>query len=258
MLVNHVIDCPKLPMKLHRLFAHALVPFLVLLALLLLPNHEGKAAGTNKNDDLNQGVALYEDEDYAGAAAAFTRAAEKGNADAQFNLGLMYLKGQGVPLDNAQALKWFRLSAEQGNPKAQVNLGRMYARAKAVAPSFTTAASWFRKAADQGYADGQYDLGVLYLSGVGVERNLSKAWQLFIDAAEQSNDSACYQLGLMYWKGMGVAKNKVEGLKFLMLARDYGEAVQYLRYAEKDASQEQIAEAKQRADEWRKEHPVRE
>jgi hypothetical protein len=239
-------------MKPHTFFAHALIPMLVLLITFGLPASSAHA------DDLSQGVALYEDEDYVGAAAAFTKAAEKGNADAQFNQCLMYLKGQGVAQDNVQALKWLRQSAEQGNPKAQVNLGRMYARAKAVAPNFGLAASWYRKAADQGYADGQYDLGVFYLSGVGVERSYQKAWRLFLDAAEQSNDSACYQLGLMYLKGLGVAKNKVEGLKFLILARDYGEAAFYLKYAEKDASQQQIEDAKKAAAEWRQEHPVRE
>jgi hypothetical protein len=243
---------PKSTMKPLTFFAHALVPMVVLLATL------GLHAPVARADDLRQGVALYEEEDYVAAAAAFTKAAEKGNADAQFNLGLMYLKGQGVAQDNAQALKWFRQSAGQGNPKAQVNLGRMYARAKAVAPNFGLAASWYRKAADQGYADGQYDLGVLYLSGVGVERSYQKAWRLFLDAAEQSNDSACYQLGLMYLKGLGVAKNKVEGLKFLILARDYGEAALYLKYAGKGASQGQIEEAQKMATEWRQVHPARE
>lgn len=252
MFLNHDNGYLTSSMKSHTFFAHALIPTLVLLITFGMHTPSAHA------DDLSQGVALYEDEDYVAAAAAFTKAAEKGNADAQFNLGLMYLKGQGVAQDNVQALKWFRQSAEQGNPKAQVNLGRMYARAKAVAPNFVTAAYWYRKAADQGYADGQYDLGVFYLSGVGVERSYQKAWRLFLDAAEQSNDSACYQLGLMYLKGLGVAKNKVEGLKFLILARDYGEAVLYLKYAEKEATQQQIEDAKNAAAEWRQEHPARE
>src|SRR4029450_8402071 len=64
------------------------------------------------------------------ALAAFvdplkTRAAQ-GEAEAQNNLGLRYYKGQGVPQDYAEALKWFRLAAAQGNASAQHHLGQLY------------------------------------------------------------------------------------------------------------------------------------
>ena len=54
-------------------------------------------------------------------------AAEQGNASAQFELGLMYANGVGVPQDDAEAVKWYRLAAEQGYASAQLELGRMYA-----------------------------------------------------------------------------------------------------------------------------------
>ena len=53
-------------------------------------------------------------------------AAEQGDADAQYNLGAMYVTGRGVPQDDAEALRWYRLAAEQGNARAQLNLGVMY------------------------------------------------------------------------------------------------------------------------------------
>ena len=40
--------------------------------------------------------------------------AKRGDADDQFQLGWMYSKGQGVPKDNTEAVKWYRLAAEQG------------------------------------------------------------------------------------------------------------------------------------------------
>jgi len=49
-------------------------------------------------------------------------AAEKGNADAQFSLGLAYGKGSGVRKDNVEAAKWLNLAAKQGNAKAQAEL----------------------------------------------------------------------------------------------------------------------------------------
>jgi len=53
-------------------------------------------------------------------------AAEQGDADAQLALGVLYVYGEGVPQDDAEAVKWYRLAAEQGNGPAQYNLGVMY------------------------------------------------------------------------------------------------------------------------------------
>ena len=53
----------------------------------------------------------------------------KGYADAQSNLGIMYDNGNGVPENDAEAVKWYRKAADQGNAKAQYNLGVMYAMA---------------------------------------------------------------------------------------------------------------------------------
>ena len=52
--------------------------------------------------------------------------ADQGDVDAQFNLGVMYDNGEGVPQDYAEAVRWYRLAAEQGNASAQFNLGSMY------------------------------------------------------------------------------------------------------------------------------------
>ena len=53
-------------------------------------------------------------------------AAEKGNVDSQYNLGLMYDNGKGVTQDYKEAIKWYRLAAIQGLAEAQLNLGIMY------------------------------------------------------------------------------------------------------------------------------------
>ena len=53
------------------------------------------------------------------------KAAEQGQAEAQYTLGFMYAKGEGVPQDYAEAMKWFRKAAEQGHAEAQHNLGVM-------------------------------------------------------------------------------------------------------------------------------------
>jgi TPR repeat protein len=70
----------------------------------------------NRSSDSEDGDAAYERDDYPTARLA----AEQGDADAQSDLGVMYLRGQGgVAQDYREAEKWFRLAAEQGNADAK-------------------------------------------------------------------------------------------------------------------------------------------
>ncbi|MFZ6773259.1 tetratricopeptide repeat protein [Undibacterium sp. SXout7W] len=201
-------------------------------------------------DDFEDGVNLYENQEMSEAADAFQAAADKDNADAQFNLGLMYLNGEGIEENYQQAMHWFEQSAAQNNVRAQVNLARMYAKGKGVAPDYNTAVSWFKKAADQGYADAQYSLGVLYVTGNGTSLDFNKAKDLFQQAADQNNASAQYQLGLMYFKGKGMTVDKVEAYKWMTLAGEYDDAVTFREYARQSMSEEQIEEATATAREW--------
>jgi hypothetical protein len=70
---------------------------------------------------------------YAKALRLIPLLANDGDATAQFNLGLMYVTGQGVQQDNAAAALWFRKAAEQGYALAQSNLGTLYLYGRGVA-----------------------------------------------------------------------------------------------------------------------------
>ena len=76
--------------------------------------------------------------------------ADQGDANAQFNLGVMYASGLGVPQDDVQAAAWYRQAADQGHADAQYYLGVMYATGQGVPQDFTQAVAWYRQAADQG------------------------------------------------------------------------------------------------------------
>jgi len=85
--------------------------------------------------------------------------AQKGNAEAQYNLGEMYYNGYyGVAKDITEAGRWYRKSAEQGNASAQCNLGYMYWHGDGVPKDYTEAVIWFRKSAEQGNADAKKSL----------------------------------------------------------------------------------------------------
>jgi TPR repeat protein len=67
----------------------------------------------------------------------------------------MYNMGQGVTQNYQEAIKWTRKAAEQGQAEAQFNLGVMYNMGQGVAQNHQEAVKWFRKAAEQGYAKAQ-------------------------------------------------------------------------------------------------------
>ncbi len=81
-----------------------------------------------------EGLAAYKLGEYATALREWRRLAEQGHAKTQYNLGVLYQKGQGVPQDDAEALQWYRKAAEQGNARAQRRLGFMYGRGRGAYP----------------------------------------------------------------------------------------------------------------------------
>src|ERR1039458_7231012 len=95
---------------------------------------------------LEDGLAAEDRGDWKAAFLLLKPLAEQGNPRAQARLGYMYDAGEGVPKDNAEAMKWYRKAADQ-----------------------------FRKAADQGNADGQYHLGAMYYYGQGVPKDYAEA-----------------------------------------------------------------------------------
>lgn len=100
--------------------------------------------------DYQEGVAAYAQGNYAVALEKFKPLALAGDAKAQFNLGVMYRQGQGVPQDDKEAVAWWSKASEQGHREAQDNLGLRYARGQGVAQDWVLADKWFTIAATSG------------------------------------------------------------------------------------------------------------
>jgi hypothetical protein len=186
--------------------------------------------------------------------------------EAQFNLGLMYDKGQGVPQDYAEAAKWYRKAAEQGNAEAQYNLGMMYYAGQGVPQDHAVAAKWYRKAAEQGNASAQFNLGLMYDKRQGVPQNFPEAVKWYRKAAEQGNAEAQYNLGMMYFAGLGVPKDYALAHMWFHLSTSRYPASEKTKRERAELSREiaaskmtpaQIAEAQRFALEWKPkaEHP---
>lgn len=118
-------------------------------------------------------------------------AAQRGNVDAQVELGARYLQGVGVPQDYEQTVKYFTLAAQQGYAVAQLYLGDMCANGKGIKQDYKQAKYWYEKAAKQNNADAQYELGMLYAQGYGVKQSLETALEMFSRSWALGSQNGC-------------------------------------------------------------------
>lgn len=161
----------------------------------------------------------------------FRKAAEQGNADAQYALGLCYLTAWGGLCDNNQAVYWLKKAAETGLADAQHAIGFCYKEGQGVKQDYTQAVYWYKKASEQGLPAAQNDLGVCYFNGWGEQQNYSQAFYWFKKAAEQGNTDAQYALGLCYYNGYGTTINKQTSLYWMRKIADQGheKAIAFIR-----------------------------
>ncbi len=116
--------------------------------------------------------------------------ADKGSAEAQYNLGNSYYVGVGVAKNYPESVKWLTKAAEQGFPKAESVLGSMHYNGLGVAKDITEALKWWRKAAEHHNSDAQDQLGFAYLLGDGVPKDNIKAYMWFNIAASHNDKHA--------------------------------------------------------------------
>lgn len=150
---------------------------------------------------MQKGRTACETKDYRTAAKYFTPAAERGNAEAQYHVGLQLLYGA----DNIK---------RTGNINDVIReLNEMKARG----------AEWLRKSAEQGYAPAQYSLAGCYLNGTGMERDAAKGIEWLRKAAAQDEIHALYELANRYLDGRdGVEKDRDEAVELYRKAAEQG------------------------------------
>src|SRR5689334_10625681 len=110
----------------------------------------GGVLGTFWSDPSSAALAAYNRNDYSTAYRLWRGQAEKGEAAAAYNLGLLFREGHGVQQDFAEAARWFTSAAKQGFAIAEVDLGALYADGRGVPKDDAEAVKWFRMAAAKG------------------------------------------------------------------------------------------------------------
>ena len=103
-------------------------------------------------------------------------AAERGDAEAQYRLGEMYLNGSRVRQSDKKAFKWYMRASEQGHSDAQSSLAFMYSMGWGVGEDPEEAARWYRMSAEQNNPIGQESLGTFYMYGRGVKQSYVEAY----------------------------------------------------------------------------------
>ena len=142
------------------------------------------------------------------------RLAEKGDAKEQCHLACLYIRGEGVPQDHGEAMKWFHEAADRGNADAQFFLGLD-------SEDYAEEARWWRLAADQGHADAQYFLAMLDEGGRGAPRDVVSEIRRL---AEEGDAEAQYHLARLYTRGVGIPQDHGLAVKWFHKAADRGNA----------------------------------
>jgi hypothetical protein len=217
--------------------------------------------------DTAAGLAAFKMKNYELAYREWKASAEAGQAEAQFDLGVLYAQGLGVRRDLTEASNWYGKSARQGNAEAEFALGQLYSRGWGVprdeadairwfemANSVESdgpptdwarvegygmprdpkqAAYWYQLAADQGHAEAQFNLGRLYSAGQGVKREQEQATRWMSASAIQGYAPAMAGLGSRYASGTGIARDARLAYFWLTLAFLHGDrSAEKLRAAE--------------------------
>lgn len=187
------------------------------------------------------------------AAQIAVQKAEQGDAKAQYDLGMVYIKGQDVQQNYQAAKEWLEKSAAQDYPPALSFLGTMYQNGLGVGQNYAKALDFLSRAALRGDIDAMTSLGLMYSEGEGLERNFSKALEYLKPAANAGNWSAQYTLGAMYADGRGVPQDYVEAHKWfnILAAVGFEQVIETRNRLAKKMTPEQIAEAQRLAREWK-------
>lgn len=125
--------------------------------------------------------------------------AEQGNHDAQYNLGMLYLWGQGVAKNEKKAFDFFTRAADQNDPRAQLQLGTLYTMGWGTAVDEQKARSLIGKAAEQRYPPAEYQMSTI-----------ERAFHWTRRACEDGYNPGCYMLALMYQNGWDTSPDPVE------------------------------------------------
>lgn len=134
--------------------------------------------------------------------ARIVGAAVAGDMQSQYELGLIYDEGKGIPRNSKEAAYWYRRAARNGHADALLALGKAFRSGDGVLQDSRIAAENFWRAAERGNAEGAYLFATMLSSGEGVAKDLPRALKYFLQAAENNYADADVQVSKLRSQGV--------------------------------------------------------
>ena len=201
--------------------------------------------------DIEDADKAYARKDYSRAITLYRKAAAQGDAIAQFKLGGMYARSEGVPQNHREAVSWFTQAAAKGYAPAQNSLGVRFKKGQGVMQNSARAAALYREAAEQRFGLAQDNLSDLYANGLGVSKDivLAHVWSSLASANGEGRalkkrlameramnrtqiTEASTHLGTMFARGRGVAQDVRRAARYFQEAAARGYVVAQYELAE--------------------------
>lgn len=186
--------------------------------------------------EVDRAVLDYDGGRIAAAREAFERLAARGVPAAEFNLGVMHLRGELPGASPRQAERLIERAALGGFVTAQLMLGRGHEAGQfGAAPDIAKAVGWYEVAARNGSPEAQVELATAFYLGRGRPRDNAEAARWFLEAAKAGDAGAQYLLASMYEKGEGLACDLRLARYWYYAAATSGDAAAALKVREIDA-----------------------
>jgi len=159
------------------------------------------AAELGDLDSVNHLTRLCHDEPSRLRLAWLEKAAQHGNMDAQYELGVHCAAVTGEAVNVSACIRWYQLAAEQGHAQAQCALGMLLLAVPDGLGNVDVAWRWLLKAAEQGCATAEWNMALLLIAGRhGIKKNLKQAFAFCQQAAQRGLVPAQATLGNLYFK----------------------------------------------------------
>lgn len=142
-----------------------------------------------------EALSAYRAKDYEKALNIWVQEAELKNDQAMANLGLMYLKGEGVTKDFLKAKEWFEKGSEYGNDSANYNLALMYQGAIGIPEDQEKAIQYFRYAVQKNHQGASFRLGLTLLKDRTDKELVREGFECMLNAAKTGHPMAMAQMG---------------------------------------------------------------
>lgn len=141
-----------------------------------------------------EALQAYKSKDYSTALKIWKEEATKKNDQAMANMGLMYLKGEGVEKDFTQAKEWFEEASKYDNDSANFNLGLMYQTQIGVEEDMAKAINYLRRAVSKEHTQAAFRLALILLQDRSNVDQVKEGFACMLKAAQSGHAMASIQI----------------------------------------------------------------